>query len=72
MSQPTKPKASETDPFRDRVVTGGSLHDHFQRQIQELLADKGISAEDRQRILTTMSCPCCGGSGASFTVKLKD
>ena len=56
----------------DRVVTAasGTIHDSFQMQIQSLLADQNISDEDRQRILTNLSCPCCGGSGASFTVKL--
>jgi hypothetical protein len=56
----------------DRIVTAssGTIHDSFQMQIHSLLADQDISDEDRQRILTNLSCPCCGGSGASFTVKL--
>ena len=56
----------------DRIVTAasGTIHDSFQMQIQSLLADQNLSDADRQRILTNLSCPCCGGSGASFTVKL--
>ena len=56
----------------DRIVTAstGTIHDSFQMQIQTLLCDQNISDEDRQRILTNLTCPCCGGAAASFTVKL--
>ncbi len=56
----------------DRVQTGGSLHDNFVRQVQELLDKSDISEEDRRIILANMSCPCCGGSAASVNIKLGD
>lgn len=52
-----------------RVTTGSSLHEAFQREVQKLLDATDMSEEDRQRILTGMVCPCCGG-GASVVVPL--
>ena len=60
------------DREHDRVQTGGSLHDNFVRQVQELLDKSDISEEDRRTILANMSCPCCGGSAASVNIKLGD
>ena len=60
------------DRGRDRVRTGGSLHDNFVRQVQELLDKSDISEEDRRTILANMSCPCCGGGAASVNIKLGD
>ena len=54
-----------------RVIVGGSLHETFQREVQKLLDTADLSEEDRQRILTGMVCPCCGG-GASVVVPLKE
>ena len=59
-----------SDTYEGRVITGGSLHEIFQREVQKLLNDTEMSEEDRQRILTGMVCPCCGG-GASVVVPLK-
>ena len=60
-------------PAHERFFTGGTdAHLAFQNQVHELLANANISEEDRQRILTSMSCPCCGGGGASLSVKLDD
>jgi len=59
-----------SDDFEGRVITGGgSLHEVFQREVQKLLNETDMSEEDRQRILTGMVCPCCGG-GASVVVPL--
>jgi hypothetical protein len=61
-----------SDSALDRVILGGgSLHETFQREVQKMLEDVDLSEEDRQKILTGMLCPCCGG-GASMVVKLKD
>ena len=60
------------DREHDRVQMGGSLHDNFVRQVQELLDKSDISEEDRRTILANMSCPCCGGSAASVNIKLGD
>ena len=48
-----------------------SLHDLFQRQTMDMLERSDLSEEQKQGILVAMNCPCCGGSGLSFTVKLK-
>jgi hypothetical protein len=48
-----------------------SLHDLFQRQTLEMLDRSDLSEEQKQSILVAMNCPCCGGSGLSFTMKLK-
>ena len=47
------------------------LHDLFQRQTLEMLERSDLSEEQKQSILVAMNCPCCGGSGLSFTMKLK-
>ena len=63
---------SATDkPAHERVFFGGDdAHAVFQDQVRALLAKANITEEERQLILTSMSCPCCGGGGASFSVKL--
>ncbi len=63
-------KSASDKALEERVVFGGSVHTNYQQQIESLLADADLSEEDRQKILTNMSCPCCGGNGASFTIKL--
>ena len=62
---------SDKDAYEGRVIVGGSLHETFQREVQKLLETADLTEEDRQRILTGMVCPCCGGS-ASVVVPLKD
>jgi hypothetical protein len=49
-----------------------SLHDLFAQQARYMLERADIDEEQRQAILVAMSCPCCGGGGMSFSVKLKD
>lgn len=61
---------SDDDDIASRVIVGGSVHDAFQRDVLRLLETADVSEEDRQRILTGMACPCCGGS-ASLAVPLK-
>lgn len=48
-----------------------TVHTDISVQVARLLADVEMSEEDRQRILANISCPCCGGSGASFSMSLK-
>ena len=48
-----------------------SLHALFQRQTMDMLDRSDLSEEQKQSILVAMNCPCCGGSGLSFTMKLK-
>jgi hypothetical protein len=55
-----------------QTTTGDfSLHDLFQEQTMAMLERSDLSEEQRQSILVAMNCPCCGGSGLSFTMKLK-
>ena len=60
----------DDDDIASRVIVGGSVHDSFHRDVLRLLETHDVSEEDRQRILTGMACPCCGGS-ASMVVPLK-
>ena len=71
-SKKSAPKpAAKTDSHGGRVVYGGDdIHSTFQARVEALLEDADISDEDRQRILTGLSCPCCGGSGSSFSISL--
>jgi hypothetical protein len=72
--QPTLEQLFETalPPVETITATGdASLHDLFQQQTMEMLDRSNLSDEQKQGILVAMNCPCCGGSGLSFTVKLK-
>jgi hypothetical protein len=48
-----------------------SLHNLFQQQTMAMLDRSDLDEEQKQAILVAMNCPCCGGSGLSFTMKLK-
>ncbi len=67
-----RPAGLATDkPAHERVFFGGGdAHTAFQDQVRALLANANITEDERQLILTSLSCPCCGGGGASFSVKL--
>ena len=71
--EPTLEQLFETAlPPAESVPTIGdaSLHDLFQQQTMEMLDRSDLSEEQKQSILVAMNCPCCGGSGLSFTMKL--
>ena len=59
------------EPFISPVTSDASLHDLFQQQTMEMLDRSDLDEEQKQSILVAMNCPCCGGSGLSFTMKLK-
>jgi len=59
------------EPFIPPAGADASLHELFQRQTMEMLDCSDLSEEEKQSILVAMNCPCCGGSGLSFTMKLK-
>ena len=72
--QPTLDQLFETafPPAESSTEIGdASLHDLFQQQTMEMLDRSDLSEEQKQSILVAMNCPCCGGSGLSFTMKLK-
>ena len=56
---------------RATAADDASLHDLFQRQTMDMLDRSDLNEEQKQSILVAMNCPCCGGSGLSFTMKLK-
>jgi hypothetical protein len=62
-------------PVRSNVESDAgdetSLHDLFQQQTMAMLDRSDLDEEQKQSILVAMNCPCCGGSGLSFTMKLK-
>ena len=57
----------------DEQVTYGplSLHELFEQHARQMLDRTDLDEEHKQSILAAMSCPCCGGSAMSYTVKLK-
>jgi len=69
MAPPPDASASQADaPI---VVGNFSLHDLFQQQAREMLERTDLDEEQKAMILVSMSCPCCGAGGMSFTAKLK-
>jgi len=69
---PRKPARARPRKAAAQVATSSlELHDLFQRQAAQILDNADISEEDKQNILVAISCPCCGSSAMSFTVKLK-
>ncbi|MPZ40246.1 MAG: hypothetical protein GEU95_19745 [Rhizobiales bacterium] len=56
---------------RAAAMNDASLHDLFQQQTMAMLDRSDLDEEQKQSILVAMNCPCCGGSGLSFTMKLK-
>ena len=49
-----------------------SMHDVMRQQIAEMLATSDLTEDQKQEILIAMQCPCCGSSGVSLSIKLKD
>jgi hypothetical protein len=49
-----------------------AMHDAMRRQIAEMLDKSDLSEDQKQEILVAMQCPCCGASGLSLSIKLKD
>ena len=73
-SQPPLADMFEAMPVPDdsaAATSDFSLHDLFQQQTMAMLDRSDLSEEQKQSILVAMNCPCCGGSGLSFTMKLK-
>jgi len=48
------------------------IHMVIEKQIRELLERADLTDEQKQQILISLSCPCCGSGGVSLSVKLKD
>jgi hypothetical protein len=63
----------DTIPVLESTPAAGefSLHELFQQQTMAMLERSDLNEEQKQSILVAMNCPCCGGSGLSFTMKLR-
>ncbi len=61
----------DTVPAGDTAEPPDPIHSAIRRQVEELLADTDISPERRREIFDSISCPCCGGTGASFAISIK-
>lgn len=48
-----------------------AAHTEFRDQVAELLESVDMSEEDRQRVLASLSCTCCGGSGLTLAFEIK-
>ena len=69
----TKPDSKPAETSQIQVFSSEqSIHDAMRQQIAEMLANSDLTEEQKQQILVSMSCPCCGGSGVSLSIKLKD
>ena len=63
-------KNSADTAVKDRVSFSNSIHTNFLQQMEKLLVDSELSDAAREKILANLSCPCCGGNAAAFTIKL--
>jgi hypothetical protein len=63
---------SEPDNPIQVFTSDQSMHDVMRQQIAEMLANSDLSEEQKQTILVSMHCPCCGSGGLSLSIKLKD
>jgi hypothetical protein len=73
--KPALRKAGGRAPKRakiGRIYTGDeALHELFREQAAAVLDDADIGEDEKQSILTAMTCPCCGAGSMSFSVSLK-
>lgn len=46
-------------------------HAAFRRRVADLLAEADMPEAERQRLLASIACPCCGGAGASMSLKIR-
>lgn len=51
------------------VVTDMTMHQAIRAQVLEVLEKSDMTEEQKQQILVSLSCPCCGG-GVSLTIPL--
>ena len=70
------PEEPPYDPYAgaygyDPAMAGAmAMHDEVIRQVSDLLAGTDMSEEDKQKILASIACPCCGGAGPSLVFDL--
>ena len=61
--------AAPPEPVDDEIVN--PVHTQIRQQVAELLENTELSDDERRRVLDSIACPCCGGTGASFSLSLK-
>ena len=61
--------ANAPQPVEDEIVN--PVHTQIRQQVAELLENTDLSDDERRRVLDSIACPCCGGTGASFSLSLK-
>jgi hypothetical protein len=66
--KPTTEKADAVQTF----TSDQAMHEAMRKQIADMLAQSDLSEEQKQEILVAMQCPCCGASGVSLSIRLKD
>ncbi|MBT6284426.1 MAG: hypothetical protein HOI96_04505 [Rhodospirillaceae bacterium] len=52
------------------LVTDMTMHQAIRAQVLEVLEKSDMTEEQKQQILVSLSCPCCGGGGVSLTIPL--
>jgi len=61
-----------TDDQIQIFTTDQAMHEAMRQQIADMLAKSDLTEQQKQEILIAMQCPCCGASGVSLSIKLKD
>ena len=68
------PEEPPYDPYESfdlaQMSGAGAMHEQIIQQVTELLAGTDLSEEDKQKILASIACPCCGGAGPSLVFDL--
>jgi hypothetical protein len=69
------PEADPTTGMFDMTDYSGMsgavvMHDQIVRQVSDLLAESDLSEDEKQKILASIVCPCCGGAGPSMVFDL--
>ena len=55
-----------------QIFTGDqALHELFREEAAAVLANADIGEDEKQSILTAMTCPCCGAGTMSVSVKMR-
>lgn len=69
---PASADAEPTPSPDSRIFAGGpSLHELFQQQVRQTLAQSDLDEQAKQAVLVALTCPCCGTGGMNYTAKIK-
>jgi hypothetical protein len=64
-------RAASADAASAVSASNLSLHELFGQQARDMLDSADIDEEQKQAILVSMACPCCGAAAMSFSFRLK-